>query len=75
MTTVSVVISLEDISSFDLMDEMEDRGYLVIGSDEIRTINEALKLGDKRKIVEALDEFFLVTIDPSFEEVFFPDEE
>ena len=48
--TISVDISLEEFDDDALIEELEDRGYQVVGSGapDTRTIYEALKRGDPR---------------------------
>lgn len=72
---VSVDVAIDDIHDDDLVESLENRGYAVIDPNSIEAINTALNLGDKRTLIEALDDLLLVHVSPSFEEVFFPDEE
>lgn len=72
---VSVDVDIDDIHDSDLLGSLENRGYVILDEETIQAINTVLKLGDKRTLVEILDDVLLVHVSPSFEEVFFPDEE
>lgn len=70
MSLVSVDIDLGEFNTYDLIGEVEDRGYVVVDKDVIAALNTALKLKKKEDIVEILDDIFVACVGDSFAEVF-----